>query len=59
MSVIRTAATAPTGEIIQILTRFAADGTHGPLDHQAFAAMLSKQFAEWPGRIKTLGISAE
>ena len=42
-----------------VKARFAADGTHGPLDHQAFAAMLSKQFAEWPGRIKTLGISAE
>ncbi len=42
-----------------VKARFAADGTHGPLDHQAFAAVLSKQFAEWPGRIKTLGISAE
>ena len=42
-----------------IKARFAADGTHGALDHDAFAAMLSKQFAEWPQRIKTLGISAE
>jgi tripartite-type tricarboxylate transporter receptor subunit TctC len=39
--------------------RFAADGTHGALDHQAFAAMLTRQFAEWPERLKTLGISAE
>ena len=42
-----------------VKARFAADGTHGALAHDAFAAMLSKQFAEWPGRIKTLGISAE
>jgi len=42
-----------------VKARFAADGTHGPLDHDAFAVMLSKQFAEWPERIKTLGISAE
>jgi tripartite-type tricarboxylate transporter receptor subunit TctC len=42
-----------------VKARFAADGTHGPLDHDVFAAMLSKQFAEWPGRIKALGISAE
>jgi tripartite-type tricarboxylate transporter receptor subunit TctC len=39
--------------------RFAQDGTHGALDHEAFAAMLAKQFAEWPERIKTLGISGE
>jgi tripartite-type tricarboxylate transporter receptor subunit TctC len=42
-----------------VKARFAADGTHGALDHDAFAAMLSKQFADWPGRIKMLGISAE
>ena len=42
-----------------VKARFATDGTHGALDHDAFAAMLSKQFAEWPGRIKMLGISAE
>ena len=42
-----------------VKARFAADGTHGPLDHDAFAALLSKQFTEWPGRIRTLGISAE
>jgi len=42
-----------------VKARFAADGTHGPLDHDGFAAMLNKQFAEWPGRINTLGISAE
>jgi tripartite-type tricarboxylate transporter receptor subunit TctC len=42
-----------------VKARFAADGTHGALDHRAFAAMLSKQFAAWPGRIKALGISSE
>ncbi len=42
-----------------VKARFATDGTHGALDHDGFAAMLSKQFAEWPGRIKMLGISAE
>jgi tripartite-type tricarboxylate transporter receptor subunit TctC len=42
-----------------VQARFATDGTHGALDHQAFAAMLSKQFAEWPDRLKSLGISAE
>jgi tripartite-type tricarboxylate transporter receptor subunit TctC len=42
-----------------IKERFAQDGTHGALDHEAFAAMLVKQFAEWPERIKTLGIAGE
>jgi tripartite-type tricarboxylate transporter receptor subunit TctC len=42
-----------------IKQRFAQDGTHGALDHEAFAAMLAKQFAEWPERIKTLGITGE
>jgi tripartite-type tricarboxylate transporter receptor subunit TctC len=42
-----------------VKARFADDGTHGALDHEAFAAMLSKQFADWPGRIKTLGITGE
>jgi tripartite-type tricarboxylate transporter receptor subunit TctC len=42
-----------------VKARFATDGTHGALDHDAFAAMLKKQFAEWPGRVMTLGISAE
>jgi tripartite-type tricarboxylate transporter receptor subunit TctC len=39
--------------------RFAQDGTHGALDHEAFAAMLRTQFAEWPERIKMLGITGE
>jgi tripartite-type tricarboxylate transporter receptor subunit TctC len=39
--------------------RFAQDGTHGALDHEAFAAMLRTQFAEWPEWIKTLGITGE
>ena len=42
-----------------IKQRFAQDGTHGALDHEAFAAMLTKQFAEWPERIKILGITGE
>lgn len=42
-----------------IKERFAKDGTHGPLDHDGFAAMLANQFAEWPARIKTLGITSE
>jgi tripartite-type tricarboxylate transporter receptor subunit TctC len=42
-----------------IKQRFAQHGTHGALDHDAFAAMLAKQFAEWPERIKTLGITGE
>jgi tripartite-type tricarboxylate transporter receptor subunit TctC len=39
--------------------RFAQDGTHGALDHGAFTAMLRTQFAEWPERIKMLGITGE
>jgi len=42
-----------------IKQRFAQDGTHGALDYEAFAAMLAKQFAEWPERIKALGITGE
>ncbi len=42
-----------------VKARFAADGTHGALNHDAFAAMLKQQFAEWPERVKTLGISGE
>jgi tripartite-type tricarboxylate transporter receptor subunit TctC len=42
-----------------IKARFAQDGTHGALDHEAFAAMLAKQFAEWPDRIKALGVTGE
>ncbi|MGA8613540.1 MAG: hypothetical protein WB760_18095 [Xanthobacteraceae bacterium] len=42
-----------------IKERFAQDGTHGALDHEAFAAMLTKQFADWPERIKTLSITGE
>jgi tripartite-type tricarboxylate transporter receptor subunit TctC len=42
-----------------IKARFAQDGTHGALDHDAFAAMLANQFAAWPERIKQLGITGE
>ena len=42
-----------------IKQRFAQDGTHRALDHEAFAAMLTGQFAEWPERVKKLGITGE
>ena len=42
-----------------VKARFATDGTHGALDRRAFAAMLSRQFAEWPDRLKSLGITGE
>jgi tripartite-type tricarboxylate transporter receptor subunit TctC len=42
-----------------IKQRFIDNGMHGMLDHTGFAAALAKQFAEWPERIKTLGITGE
>jgi tripartite-type tricarboxylate transporter receptor subunit TctC len=42
-----------------IKERFPQDGTHGALDHEAFAAMLVTQFAEWPERIQELGVTGE
>jgi tripartite-type tricarboxylate transporter receptor subunit TctC len=39
--------------------RFAADGMHDMLGHEAFAARLAKEFAEWPDTIKKLGITGE
>ncbi len=42
-----------------IAQRLADNGIRGTLGHDAFAADLAGQFAEWPGRLKTLGIAAE
>jgi tripartite-type tricarboxylate transporter receptor subunit TctC len=42
-----------------IAQRLADNGIRGTLGHEAFAADLDKQFAEWPGRFKTLGITGE
>jgi hypothetical protein len=42
-----------------IKARLAENGIHGTLGHDAFAASLAKQFADWPERIKTLGIAGE
>jgi len=39
--------------------RMAENGLHDTLDHAAFAALLKQEFAEWPGQIKKLGITAE
>jgi tripartite-type tricarboxylate transporter receptor subunit TctC len=42
-----------------IAQRLADNGMHDPLDHEAFAAQLQKDFATWPETIKTLGITGE
>jgi tripartite-type tricarboxylate transporter receptor subunit TctC len=42
-----------------IAQRLADNGIRGTLGHEAFAADLAKQFAEWPDRMKMLGIAAE
>jgi tripartite-type tricarboxylate transporter receptor subunit TctC len=42
-----------------IAQRLADNGIRGTLGHEAFAADLDKQFAEWPERFKTLGITGE
>ena len=42
-----------------IKQRLAENGMHGMLDHDAFVASLAKQFAAWPDKIKTLGITGE
>jgi tripartite-type tricarboxylate transporter receptor subunit TctC len=42
-----------------IKERLAANGMHGRLGHEAFAAELAKEFAEWPDTIKKLGITGE
>jgi tripartite-type tricarboxylate transporter receptor subunit TctC len=42
-----------------IAQRLADNGIRGTLAHEAFAADLARQFAEWPDRLKELGISGE
>jgi tripartite-type tricarboxylate transporter receptor subunit TctC len=42
-----------------IKQRLIDNGLHGMLDHAGFAASLKRQFAEWPERVKTLGITGE
>jgi tripartite-type tricarboxylate transporter receptor subunit TctC len=42
-----------------IKQRLADNGMHGALGHDAFAAMLVQQFADWPGTIEKLGITGE
>jgi tripartite-type tricarboxylate transporter receptor subunit TctC len=42
-----------------IKERFAANGMHDRLGHEAFAARLAKEFADWPDTIKKLGITGE
>lgn len=42
-----------------IKQRFAEDGMHGTLGHQAFAARLTQEFAQWPETIARLGITGE
>ena len=39
--------------------RMAENGLSGTLGHDAFAALLAKDFAAWPERIKALGITGE
>ncbi len=39
--------------------RFADNGMHGTLGHDAFAAELAKEFADWSDTIKKLGITGE
>jgi tripartite-type tricarboxylate transporter receptor subunit TctC len=39
--------------------RFADNGMHGTLGHEAFAARLAQDFAAWPDTIKKLGITGE
>jgi len=42
-----------------IKQRFAENGMHGTLGHEAFAASLTQEFAAWPDTIKQLGITGE
>jgi tripartite-type tricarboxylate transporter receptor subunit TctC len=42
-----------------IKQRLIDNGLHGMLDHAGFAAALKQQFGEWPGRIKSLGITGD
>jgi tripartite-type tricarboxylate transporter receptor subunit TctC len=51
---ILAAVAAPT-----VKARFAELGMHGTLGHEAFEARLTKDWAQWPDIIKTLGITGE
>jgi len=42
-----------------IQQRMAENGLSGTLGHDAFAALLKQEFAEWPAEIQKLGITAE
>jgi len=39
--------------------RIIENGVHDTLDHAAFVALLAREFAEWPAKIRKLGIAAE
>jgi len=42
-----------------IKQRFAENGMHGALGHEAFAARLKQEFADWSATIQKLGITGE
>ena len=42
-----------------IKQRFAENGMHGTLGHEAFAARLKHEFAAWPETIQKLGVTGE
>ena len=42
-----------------IKQRFAENGMHGTLGHEAFAARLAHEFAAWPATIQKLGVTGE
>jgi tripartite-type tricarboxylate transporter receptor subunit TctC len=42
-----------------IKQRFAENGMHGTLGHEAFAARLKHEFAAWPATIQKLGVTGE
>jgi len=43
--------------IPSIKERFAGNGMHDTLGHEAFAALLKQEFADWPATIQKLGIT--
>ncbi len=45
--------------IPSVKQRFADNGMHGTLGHEAFAARLGQEFAAWPETIRKLGIVGE
>jgi tripartite-type tricarboxylate transporter receptor subunit TctC len=52
-------ALAAVAAIPSVKQRFADNGMHGALGHDAFAARLAKEFSTWPETIKRLGITGE